>query len=607
MGCGAANRKKPGELDKELYKEAYGHEMRDIKGLKIDEDNTIQNYKLLGLNILFKEELNDHATESESVKPWLANIVPPTFDLTEHKGEPPYDLRIEHVFGFRTFDVRENISYIDDHTIVYTTGAMAVIYNLIQHSQEIFGGANCESPQLCHNDDIVSLAYYQGDISMVATGQRGIKPCILVWSPLDPSVVYAKFEQNKNSKEVTSLAFNATGEYIVSIGKDDQNSFYVFDIANNSLLWSDITDKNIKFSCAYNPLGDEICIVGLNSIFFCYIKRKIKKNVWVPKDSRTLVTFTSVKYTTVGRCCISGSDGAVYIFENSAEVAKIKVSNSVLQAMNFSSHNDDNKLFVSDSSKFVYVIDLYRDKLMSKFKTLSNVKAMDAREGSSDLLLGLRTGEIIVRNLNNNQETLISRSHFEGKIGGLEYIQPGYILTSGEDNLLMLWNITTKLVDCVAFINEKAQANAKQSTVDIEDEEVLVTEFPAHQCSKVVSYNPSSKHVAIGINNGMVSIRENLKKLGNRYMPDILIRKDNPITVLRFSPNYKYLIASAGTELVILDAFFDYNKLFSLTGHDSPICELDWEQNGDYVQCITEKNEYLFYSIKDHKMVDGIH
>jgi WD40 repeat protein len=604
MGCGASNRKQ-GELDKELYKEAYGHELRDIKGLKIDDENVINNYKMVGVNPLFQEELNEHATESESVKPWLANIVPPTTDLIENKGEVAYELKIEHVFGFRIHDVRENLFYIDDHNIIYATGAMAVIYNTIQHSQTIFGGNDCDNPELCHNDDIVSLATYSGDISMVATGQRGLKPCILVWSPLDPSVVYAKFEQSKNSKEVTAIDFNLTGEYLVSIGKDDQHSFYVFDIANNSLLWTEVTDKNVKFSVAYNPLGDEICIVGLSSIFFCYIKRKYKKNVWVPKETsnKVPVSFTSVKYTSVGKCLIAGSDGFIYIFENSTKIAAIKVSKAVIHAMNYSTEGTEEKLYVADGAKFVHCIDLVREKVIGKFKTAANVKALDAREGSNDLLIGLRTGEIIIKNLINNQETIVTRSHYEGKIGGLEFIQPGYILTSGEDNLIILWNLTTKLIEATSFINIKAK---KQGNVDIEEEEVLVTEFPADQCSKCITYNPSSKHIAVGINNGNISIRESLKKLDNRYIQqDIQISKE-PISVLKFSPNYKYLIAGGETrDLVILDAFFDYNKLFALSEHTSPVYELDWDNTSEFIQCITEKNDYIFYSIKNKKLITG--
>jgi WD40 repeat protein len=606
MGCGASNRKQ-GELDKELFKEAYAHEMRDIKGLKIDDENSVKNYKMLGFNPLFKEELNENATESESVKPWLSNIVPPTTDLTENKNEPPYDLKIEHVFGYRIYDTRENLFYIDDHTIIYMTGAMAVIHDTIQHSQVIFGGNNCDDPSLCHTDDIISLSYYPGDISMVATGQRGIKPCILVWSPLDPTVVYAKFEQSKNSKEVTALDFNKTGEYLASIGKDDNHSFYVFDIANNSLLWTDTTDKNVKFSIAYNPLGDEICIVGLSSIYFCYIKRKMKKNVWTigGGTNRSPVTFTSVKYTSVGRCAVAGSDGTVYLFENSQKTAEFKVSKTVLQAMNYSIDGENEKLYVSDSSKFVHCIDLGRHKVISKFQTKSNVKAMDALEGSHDLLLGLRTGEIIIRNMLNNTETIITKSHFEGIIGGLDYIQPGYILTTGEDNLIILWNMTTKLIEATAFINEKAISN-KTSSVDLEEEEVLLTEFPPHQCSKVVTYNPSSKHVAIGINNGTISIRENLKKLDTRYLPqDIKISKD-PICAMEFSPNYKYLVAGGGPgELVVLDAFYDYNKLFTLADHSSPVVALDWDTTNEFIQCITEKNDYIFYSMKHKKIIGG--
>ena len=78
---------------------------------------------------------------------------------------------------------------------------------------------------------------------MVATGQAGINPKILVWSPSDPEVIYAKFQQPKDSKLVSCLSFDKSGRYLGSFGKDDNHSFYIFDMRAKSIHWAQSTKE----------------------------------------------------------------------------------------------------------------------------------------------------------------------------------------------------------------------------------------------------------------------------------------------------------------------------------------------------------------------------
>ena len=49
---------------------------------------------------------------------------------------------------------------------------------------------------------ITAIDFLNNEVGMVATGQCGLVPKILVWSPVDTEVVYARFEQPRESKEV---------------------------------------------------------------------------------------------------------------------------------------------------------------------------------------------------------------------------------------------------------------------------------------------------------------------------------------------------------------------------------------------------------------------
>ena len=58
---------------------------------------------------------------------------------------------------------------------------------------------------------------------MVATGQRGLKPKILVWSPIDTEVMFAEFSQPKGSKDVSRLEFGKNAQYLAGFGRDEKN------------------------------------------------------------------------------------------------------------------------------------------------------------------------------------------------------------------------------------------------------------------------------------------------------------------------------------------------------------------------------------------------
>ena len=82
MGSGVAKLNMPNTQnklikDKDLYREAFGSELRVVKGLKVgDDEKKVTNLKTLNKKYpRFREELWDHADESGPVKPWLCQIM----------------------------------------------------------------------------------------------------------------------------------------------------------------------------------------------------------------------------------------------------------------------------------------------------------------------------------------------------------------------------------------------------------------------------------------------------------------------------------------------------------------------------------------------------
>lgn len=82
---------------------------------------------------------------------------------------PSQNLVLEHVFGYRGFDSRNNLHYNTFGKMVYNTAALGVVMDLGSSKQDFIHA---------HNNDVTCLDV-QGD--MVVSGELGTTPMLLVW------------------------------------------------------------------------------------------------------------------------------------------------------------------------------------------------------------------------------------------------------------------------------------------------------------------------------------------------------------------------------------------------------------------------------------------
>lgn len=88
-----------------------------------------------------------------AVKPWLGVVthsVPSKFKPSKRDGEAPdASLLLEHVYGYRCHDARNNLRYSNSNTLVYHAAGVGIVLNKETNTQKFF---------LEHNDDIHCLA-----------------------------------------------------------------------------------------------------------------------------------------------------------------------------------------------------------------------------------------------------------------------------------------------------------------------------------------------------------------------------------------------------------------------------------------------------------------
>ena len=584
MGCGSSGNINSKFLD-EFYLEAFSFTKKAQKGLDVENSNETQTTKALGTgNTIFQEEIMLHGDESGVIKPWMEGMLSPKYPLEEDLTPPKYSLNIEHVFGFRAEESRKNIFFLSKDIILYSCSSLGIIQNLDDNTQTLFGGFPLGENKECHNKDITAIAYLKRDVSMVATGQAEINPKILLWSPVDPEVIYAKFEQPKNSKLVSSLSFDKSGRYLGSFGKDENNSFYIFDIRTKSIHWEQSTNEGNKtdeylLDMCFNPdrNSHELCLVGVEKVIFADFLNRIKfgKANKAP-NTNIKKTYTSCCYINKKICLIGNNQGKLYVFNDKKKELSKKISKGTIQNITFKKQFD--KVYISDSMCQVMILDPNKYDIIDDFKMSAIVKSLDVSEDNK-IIMGLKNGEIKIKfyGTKTKHEQVLIRAHSTGQINDLIYIPEKKILSIGDDNKILLFNLLSKKCEEYGYTVQN------------------INNFENIK-GKCLSYNESKQHVAIGLSNGFISIRKDEKHLDIKIFDDIEVSKGGIIT-LKYTDYGDFLLCSSEkNELCLLDVNNNYeiNKKIET---DNLIIGFDWDREGKYIQTATSNNKYLFYKI----------
>lgn len=580
MGCGATGNRGEHNLD-EFYLEAFGFKKKDQKGLNIDDSKETET--TLKIGSIFREEIMEHGDESGVIKPWLEGMLAPEFPLEEDLTPPKYNLKIEHVFGFRTEDSRKNLFFLSKDQILYSTSSLGIIQNLDDNTQTLFGGFPLGENKECHDKDITAIAYLKKDVSMVATGQTGINPKILVWSPVDPEVIYAKFEQPEGSMLVSSLSFDKSGRFLGSFGKDKNESFYIFDLRTKEIHWEQSTkisgeENDYLLDMAFNPDNYELCVVGVEKIIFAnYFEKQMYKRV--NKISEVKKTYTSCCYVNRDVCYVGNDQGKLYKYENNDKVLSKKVSKGTIQ--NITYKRQYNKIYISDSLCYVYIYEPKTLSSIDKFEMNSVVKSLDVSKDNK-IIMGLKNGEIKIKyyGQKTKHEQSLIKAHSGGEINDIIYIPEKKILSIGDDNKILLFNLLSKKCENSGF-----------------------TSFPfVDNKGKCLSYNESKEQIAIGLSNGYISIRRDEKHLNSKVVNDIKISEASIITI-KFTDYGDYLLCSSEkNELCLLDVNDNYS-IKKKIDIDSCIYKFDWDREGKYIQAINKNNKYVFYKIDKDSII----
>jgi len=227
----------------------------------------------------------------------------------------------------------------------------------------------------------------------------------------------------------------------------------------------------------------------------------------------------------------------------------------------------------------------------------SSAKAIDINE-SGKIVVGLKNGNIV--EVDGTDVKTLMKSHCDGELWGLDICpQTGLVITTADDNKILVTDPKTRKVVNEGIINEKHGEKAKIHGA------CTLSSFPPNQCSRAVAVNSSNGHVAIGVNNGELHIRAGLKDLKK----SIADKKDAKewIEVLRYSPCGKFLaVGSHDDSIYVYDVNNAYHLISKFHKQTSFVTSLDWSTDSETIQSVSGSYELLFSdAASGHQLTEG--
>ncbi|KAK9711895.1 Echinoderm microtubule-associated protein-like 5 [Basidiobolus ranarum] len=531
--------------------------------------------------------LLDNPANTSLNRPWAGAIYPPSQFIPSSNSLPSESLQLDHVYGYRTRDCRNNIFPLPTSTsespeLVYFAGSVGIVHDVRSNTQRFFTG---------HNDDVISIAVHPsgeytatGDVASVIDPQGGVK--VHIWQskkPEAPPVATLKCGSGTIFKGVVSISFSPDGKYLVAVCKDKDHTIEIFDWKSSAEPITSISGhSDLVLDILFNPYdGAEFVTFGVKHIKFWRFDGNpqalnSKKGIFGPLGKiQTILSGTFIDKETVVTGCM---DGDIYLWD----IAKRQVSRVIagahkgpIYAVYFSktknciySGGKDGRVLKHDMSKKIAPQAIWEG---------SSVRALE-RSGENSLVAGTEDSGIFHLDLTDTKKSrLIATAHDSFKMSevwGLA-IHPDApeFITCSDDQVVAHWDMHKKTLIC------KAKLDVPLRSVAI------------HPKEQQLAVTATTDKLFILNLQGLSKIHEIEPRKGGT--------KDNWQHVVKYSPNGEYLAVGAFSEDSGIDVYATkgWKHLGTCQGHSSRVMRMDWSNDSQHLQSSSLDSELLFWNI----------
>eukprot|EP00049_Salpingoeca_infusionum_P015006 m.287561 g.287561 ORF g.287561 m.287561 type:complete len:1929 (-) comp15790_c5_seq3:4131-9917(-) len=474
--------------------------------------------------------------------------------------KPIKALHLEYVHGYRGFDARNNLRFVDPEVIVYPAAAVGVVMDISTGKQSFYRE---------HTDDILCLATIPRARHLVATGQVGTEACIHVWNTQTLETVSMLSGTHKVG--VGCLDFSANGKNLVSVDIASENpSVVVHRWQSGTVLATDTASHKRIFSVAFKPGSDvEFVTVGIKSITFWVLTGSSLVRTRGHTGDQKMTTMLGVAFGEDGTTFSAAMTGQIWVWKHAKLLRVVDAHSRPCFAMSTDVTKKSMHILTGGKDGRVKVWNTAL-KLQHEMEIPGEEIRSVARGTNSRWLVGTESSAIYMVT-EGSKPQLIVRGHGEGELWGLAACTSDErrtfdFATASDDKTLRLWQFNPhKLV------------------------RTLNTGAPAH----CVCFDPAYKFCYVGLGNGQVLVFD---LDSPQAEPASKRDRGEMILTVSVSPNSGYLVTTSA------DGWIDFYELPSLkrVGYannlPSAACHLDWSADSSVIKVETMCGQTLVLS-----------
>ncbi|XP_055018852.1 echinoderm microtubule-associated protein-like 6 [Boleophthalmus pectinirostris] len=504
------------------------------------------------------------------------------------------DLELEHVFGFRGYDCRNNLHYLNDGTeIVYHTAATAIVHSFSNGTQSFYQE---------HTDDILCLTVNQHPKykNTIATGQigdcsefPGSTPSIHIWDALSKQTL--SILRCPHSKGVGYVNFSATGKLLLSVGVEPEHTITVWRWQEGTRVCCRAGHPDRIFVVEFRPDSDtQFVSVGIKHVKFWTLAGgalMYKKGVVGTVEDGRLQTMLSVAFGANNLTFTGGINGDVYVWREHFLLRVVAKAHTGPVFTMYTTLRDG--LIVTGGkerpTKEGGAVKLWDQEMKRcrafQLETGQQVECVrSVCRGKGKILVGTKDGEIIEVGEKNAASNILLDSHGRGAVWGLAtHPNKDLCITASDDCTIRLWDLCDK-----KLLNKVCVGHA----------------------ARCVSYSADGDMLAVGMKNGefLVLLSISLKMWAKKR------DRSAPIQDIRFSSERRLLAVAVDNTVDVYDMTAGPSLSRLLYCSDIPACilQLDFSADSSYLQVSTGAYKRLVFEaltgkpVADQNIIDRI-
>ncbi|CAH1792746.1 unnamed protein product [Owenia fusiformis] len=483
---------------------------------------------------------------------------------SKRKIQQVQDLQLDYIFGYRGFDCRRNLFYLNDGTdIIYHAAGAGIVQNLSSAHQSFY---------LEHTDDIICLAVNQHPKfrNVVATGQIGSTPEVNIWDASTKETL--SVIRGFHKKGVCCVDFSCGGKLLLTVGIDDDHSLAVWRWQDGSKVCSAAGHTSRIFHAEFRPDSDSAFVtVGVKHVKFWTIaggeligKKGLLANVGEGDEEVKMQTMLSIAFGANNMTYTGAMNGDVYVWKNTSLVRIVKKAHNGPVFSMYTTLRDG--LIVTGGKEKqgggpvkLWDQDMKRCRAfqLDTGQEVDVVKSVARSKGK--ILIGTKNSEFLEVNEKSGSTQMITCGHAEGELWGLAvHPQLERFVTASDDGTVRVWDIVNK--NMLSKINLGAARSAH--------------------------FSHDGQLIAVGLKNGSFAViqAESMRILAQKR------DRNSIINDVRFSPDGRFL--AVGSLECCVD-FYDVTQGPKLTrvgfckGIPSFVIQMDYSVDSKYIRVST--------------------